>query len=130
MKYLGISALALLTACANATAEPADTDNSAPVAAASETDFLYVQPDGSYETVPLEKDVITLKVLQTTVKNLSDYPTIEEGLQGNLAHMKAMADEACSTGNKPDILLYHEFPLTGYSSGSRTEKLKYTVQMP
>ncbi len=89
-----------------------------------------VQPDGSYETVPLEKDVITLKVIQTTVKSLSEYPAIEEGLEKNLAHMKAMAEKACITGNEPDILLYHEFPLTGYSSGTREEKLKYTVQMP
>ncbi len=118
MKYLGISALALLAACATA-----------PVAAQSPGVSL-VQPDGSYDTVPLAKDVITLKVMQTTVKSLSEYDTIEEGLESNLAHMKSMADRACTTGNKPDILLFHEFPLTGYSSGSRTEKLKYTVQMP
>lgn len=31
---------------------------------------------------------------------------------------------------KPDFLLYHEFSLTGYSGGSRTEKLKYTVIVP
>ncbi|MGB6318323.1 MAG: nitrilase-related carbon-nitrogen hydrolase [Litorimonas sp.] len=105
------------------------TDKAAPDPARS-TDVQLVSPDGSYETVPLEKEVITLKVLQTAVKNLSDYPTVEEGLQQNLAHMEAMADEACSTGSKPDILLYHEFPLTGYSSGTRTEKLQYTVQMP
>jgi hypothetical protein len=128
MKYLGISALALLTACA--AASTADPELVAEITEAQTTPVTLVQPDGSYDTVPLEKDVITLKVLQTTVRNLSDYPTIEEGLESNLAHMKAMADEACTTGNKPDILLYHEFPLTGYSSGSRTEKLKYTVQMP
>lgn len=124
MKYLGISALALLAACATA---PGTSAQDGPTHSVSQT---LVQPDGSYETVPLAKDVITLKVMQTTVKNLSDYPTIQEGLDGNLAHMKAMADKACTTGNKPDILLFHEFPLTGYSSGTRTEKLKYTVQMP
>ncbi len=124
MKYLGISALALLAACATA---PGTSAQDGPTHSVSQT---LVQPDGSYETVPLAKDIITLKVMQTTVKNLSDYPTIQEGLDGNLAHMKAMADKACTTGNKPDILLFHEFPLTGYSSGTRTEKLKYTVQMP
>lgn len=124
MKYLGFSALALLAACAPA---PGTSTQDGPTHSVKQT---LVQPDGSYETVPLGKDVITLKVMQTTVKNLSDYPTIQEGLDGNLAHMKAMADKACTTGNKPDILLFHEFPLTGYSSGTRTEKLKYTVQMP
>jgi len=122
MKYLGISTLALLAACASAPDSMQATAQSA--------DVVLVQPDGSYDTVPLAKPVITLKVMQTTVKSLSDYPTIEEGLEQNLAHMKAMADQACTTGNKPDILLFHEFPLTGYSSGTRTEKLNYTVQMP
>jgi len=89
-----------------------------------------VQPDGTYAVKPLAKDTVVLKVMQTTVKSLSEYPSIQEGLDSNLAHMKAMADKACTTGKKPDILLFHEFPLTGYSSGTRTEKLKYTVQMP
>ncbi len=89
-----------------------------------------VQPDGSYPTIPLEKDVVVLKVIQTGVNSLKSFPSIQEGLDFNLSHMEKMANEACSTGKKPDILLYHEFPLTGYSSGSRTEKLPYTVQIP
>lgn len=93
-------------------------------------DPVLVQPDGSYPTVPLEKDVVVLKVIQTGVNSLKSFPSIEEGLDFNLAHMEKMANEACTSGKKPDILLYHEFPLTGYSSGSRTEKLPYTVQIP
>lgn len=89
-----------------------------------------VEPDGSYPTQPLEKDVVVLKVLQTTVDSLSDFPTVQEGLEHNLKHMEAMADKACTTGKKPDFLVFHEFPLTGYSSGTRAEKLKYTVQIP
>ena len=89
-----------------------------------------VRADGSYPTIPLEKDVITVKVLQTTVDSLTDFDTVEEGLDHNLRHMEEIAERACTTGSKPDFLLYHEFPLTGYSSGSRTEKLKYTVEIP
>jgi len=91
---------------------------------------VLVQPDGSYPTVSLAKDKVVLKVLQTTVDSLSDFPTMEEGLEHNLAHMEAMAKKACTTGKKPDFLLYHEFPLTGYSGGSRSDKLKYTVKVP
>jgi len=91
---------------------------------------VLVQPDGSYPVVPLEKDEIVVKVIQSTVSSLSEFPTVEEGLAHNLSHMEALAEQACTTGNKPDFLLYHEFPLTGYSPGGRTEKLKYTVQMP
>lgn len=91
---------------------------------------VLVQPDGSYPVKPLAKDRIVLKVLQTTVDSLSNFATVEEGLEHNLQHMEKIAAEACSTGKKPDFLLYHEFPLTGYSGGSRTEKLKYTVKIP
>lgn len=91
---------------------------------------VLVQADGSYSKIPLAKDTVVVKVMQTTVDSLQDFPTIQEGLDYNLNHMKDMADKACSTGMKPDFLLYHEFPLTGYSSGPRSEKLKYTVKMP
>jgi predicted amidohydrolase len=91
---------------------------------------VLVQPDGSYPILPLAKDTIVLKVLQTTVDSLSDFPTVQEGLDHNLKHMEEMAEKACSTGKRPDFLLYHEFPLTGYSSGSRKDKLKFTVEIP
>ncbi|MGI9228888.1 MAG: nitrilase-related carbon-nitrogen hydrolase [Gammaproteobacteria bacterium] len=89
-----------------------------------------VNADGSYPTIELAKDVVVVKVLQTTINSLQDFPSIEEGLKFNLKHMDDMARKACSTGKKPDFLLYHEFPLTGYSSGSRQEKLKYTIEIP
>ena len=125
------AACTVLAACtAPETDRPEQPAETASKPAAQPEPVRLVQPDGSYDTVPLAKDVITLKVLQTTVTSLSEYPSIQEGLEANLAHMKRMADEACSTGSKPDILLYHEFPLTGYSSGTRTEKLPFTVKMP
>lgn len=107
---------------------------SAPNEQAAETNGsdlpVLVNADGTYPTVPLAKDTVVLKVLQTTVDSLQDFPTIQEGLEYNLKHMEEIANTACTTGKKPDILVYHEFPLTGYSSGSRAEKLKYTVQIP
>lgn len=118
-----------MTGC-SAQTQTANTVPSKTTQTTGKTDPRLVQPDGTYAKVPLAKDTVVLKVMQTTVKSLSEYPSIQEGLDSNLAHMKSMADKACSTGKKPDILLFHEFPLTGYSSGTRTEKLKYTVQMP
>jgi len=121
---------ALLTACAPSAVEsPAVNDQLATPASKPNTPKL-VRADGSYPTVPLEKDTIVLKVIQTTVNSIQNAPTIQEGLTQNLEHMKSMAETACSTGKKPDFLLYHEFPLTGYSSGEREEKLKYTVKIP
>jgi|TARA_B100001105_G_scaffold120147_1_gene96320 predicted amidohydrolase len=89
-----------------------------------------VNEDGSYGVSPLEKDVITLKVIQTGVNSLQEYDDPKVGLKDNLNHMIQMADLACNQDSKPDILLYHEFPLTGYSSGTRSEKLKYTIEVP
>ena len=78
--------------------------------AAPEALPILVQPDGTYPVIPLEKDEIVVKVIQSTVSSLSEFPTVEEGLDHNLSHMEALAAEACSTGMKPDFLLYHEFP--------------------
>jgi len=69
-----------------------------------------VRADGTYPTIPLEKDVVVLKVIQSGVNSLSDFPSIEEGLEANLKHMESLADQACTTGKKPDFLLFHEFP--------------------
>ena len=91
---------------------------------------LLVRPDGTYPTIPLEKDTVVLKVVQSRVKSLSDFSSIEEGLEENIAYMEMLGRRACSEGMKPDIILYHEFPLTGYSGGSRSDKLKFTIEVP
>lgn len=89
-----------------------------------------VEKDGSYATVPLEKDTVVIKVVQNMVRNLQDFPTIEEGLTHNLEQMSQLTKKACGEGKKPDFILFNEFPLTGYSAGVREEKLKFTIEIP
>lgn len=89
-----------------------------------------VQPDGSYPTKALEKDTVVVKVIQNGVTNLQQAETIEQGLEENLETMIDFANRACTDGKKPDFLLYNEFPLTGYSTGTRDEKLKFTIEIP
>jgi predicted amidohydrolase len=89
-----------------------------------------VRPDGTYETVPLAKDVVVVKVVQNTPLNLQKAPSIREGLATNVERMASWIQKACSTGKKPDFVLFNEFPLTGYSTGSRDEKLRFTIQIP
>lgn len=91
---------------------------------------VLVRPDGTYPTVPLEKDVIVIKVVQNAPLNLQKAPTIKEGLATNVERMAYWIDKACTEGKKPDFILFNEFPLTGYSSGTRNEKLKFTIQIP
>jgi predicted amidohydrolase len=98
--------------------------------AATETAPQLVRSDGSYPTRALEKDSIVVKVIQNGVTNLQDAESIAAGLNANLERMMSFAKQACSAGSKPDFLLYNEFPLTGYSSGTREEKLKFTIRIP
>lgn len=130
-KYLYILLTAIfLTGCGN------PEDPSEQVAELTETitkpypQVQLVQPDGGYPRVALEKDTVVLAVIQSGVRQLSEFPTLQEGLDHNLNYMKGLAEEACSQEKKPDILLFHEFPLTGYYPGSRTDKLKFTVEIP
>ncbi|MCB2107940.1 MAG: hypothetical protein KDE14_09585, partial [Rhodobacteraceae bacterium] len=91
---------------------------------------VLVRPDGTYPTAPLEKDVVVVKVVQNAPINLQKAPTIAEGLATNVERMAHWIDRACKEGKKPDFILFNEFPLTGYSSGTRAEKLKFTIQIP
>ncbi|WP_222566204.1 nitrilase-related carbon-nitrogen hydrolase [Novilysobacter antarcticus] len=89
-----------------------------------------VEKDGSYATVPLEKDKVVVKVVQNLTRNLQDFPNVREGLDHNLNQMTRLTQQACTTGKKPDFILFNEFPLTGYSEGTREEKLQFTIQIP
>jgi predicted amidohydrolase len=89
-----------------------------------------VRPDGSYPTVSLEKDTIVVKVVQSGVSNLQDYDDVAEGLKTNLEAMVSMVEKACTEGKQPDFILFNEFPLTGYSFGTRVEKLEFTITVP
>ena len=116
---------ALLVGCATADPAPESPDT------ARSTDRVQlVRPDGSYPTVPLARDEIVLKVVQNGVRNLQDYDDPREGLAANLDIMLGWVERACQEGAHPDIILFNEFPLTGYSSGSRNEKLRFTLTIP
>lgn len=113
--------------CLGACTEAVETEIVAEVAA--EVPQL-VRPDGTYPTKPLEKDVVVVKVVQHITLNIQQAESPEAGLDENLRRMQHWIDKACNEGKKPDFILFNEFPLTGYSSGSRDEKLKYTIEIP
>ncbi len=126
----------LLAACSpaedadpEAAAEEAAPAAEAPAAPPADVPQL-VRPDGSYPTRPLEKDVVVLKVVQNGFTSLQEADDKDVALQENLGRMTFWINKACSEGKKPDLILFNEFPLTGYSSGTREEKLKYTIEVP
>ncbi|MEE4185864.1 MAG: nitrilase-related carbon-nitrogen hydrolase [Gammaproteobacteria bacterium] len=105
-------------------------DGADPAVSAPASAPQLVQPDGSYPTVPLEKDTVVVKVIQNGVVNLQEAPSVAAGLQTNLEKMVNLAAQACEVGPKPDFILFNEFPLTGYSFGTRDEKLEFTIEIP
>jgi len=129
--YVSRSLLAVATVALLAGCSPADEGSagSSDMQAGQSVPQL-VRADGSYPTRPLEKDTVVVKVIQNGATNLQEAETIEQGLAQNLKHMLAFVDRACSEGMKPDFLLFNEFPLTGYSFGTRDEKLKFTIEIP
>lgn len=125
--------LACLAAFLTAGCSPANGPDPGPAgdgAPAPDAQPVLVRPDGTYPVKALEKDTVVVKVIQHGVQNLQQAPSIEAGLQTNLEKMASLVQQACTTGAKPDFLLFNEFPLTGYSAGSRDEKLKFTITIP
>lgn len=86
--------------------------------------------DGLYPTQPLEKDVVRLAVIQSSAKLIKDTQQASEIIADNLTHVIEMGKGACKQEKKPDILLFHEFPLTGYFYGDRDAKRKVAITIP
>lgn len=122
---LGVVLVALAVACG-----PAGTQRHDDAAANPQEIPQLVRPDGSYPTKPLEKDTVVVKVIQSGVSNLQDFDNVADGLKTNLETMVSMVERACSEGKHPDFILFNEFPLTGYSFGTRDEKLEFTITVP
>jgi predicted amidohydrolase len=89
-----------------------------------------VESDGLYKNKPLEKDIITLKVIQSAAKTPRPLSPAKEIINENLNHIIDLAKKACNEGDKPDIMLFHEFPLTGYVSGNRDQVLAASINIP
>lgn len=89
-----------------------------------------VNSDGSYLVSPLEKDEVVLKIIQSSVQDVTDIENAEEIINSNLSNVKKMIEQACTEDDKPDIVLLHEFPLTGYIYGNRNDKIDMALTIP
>ncbi len=84
--------------------------------------------DGTYETVELAKPAITLTLVQSRVHSFAANEW-KAGMKRNLAHMLHLIDSAHYMG-KPDILQFHEFPLSGWRKWTRKEILNFAIEFP
>ena len=82
-------------------------------AAAAAGDALEMRSDGSYSTVPLKKDTISIAVAQTRVVPV-ELGSIAASRKANVQHMLDVIDAANGFSGAKDMILFHEFPVTGY----------------
>ena len=99
-------------------------------AEASTTESVSVSSTGDYERVELIKPVIRLSVVQSRVRGV-DVNRLKQTRQDNLNHMLQLIDAANNWGGVKDLLLFHEFPITGYSNKwNRNDVLKLAIEIP
>lgn len=88
-----------------------------------------VREDGTYPVEDLRRDMILASVVQTRVKGVSgDNP--DPDIRTNLDYMLECIDVAQSNGPPNDLLLFHEFPICGFSSWTREQHYRLALEVP
>lgn len=95
----------------------------------SRQETLSMSDDGTYAVEPLSQESLTLGVVQSRVRAV-DGSNPAPGIKANLKHMLELIDNAFHYGGGPDLLQFHEFPITGWSKWSRKEILRFAIEIP
>jgi predicted amidohydrolase len=88
-----------------------------------------VREDGTYATVPLRQEVITASVVQTRVQGVNG-ANPRPDLRRNLDYFLECIDIAQGFGGRSDLLLFHEFPITGFSEWTREQHYELSLEIP
>ena len=94
--------------------------------AASET---MVREDGTYATLPLRKEMIAATVVQTRVSGV-DGANPGPDIRKNLDYFLECIDIAQGSGMPSDLLVFHEFPITGFSEWTREQHYNLALEVP
>lgn len=87
------------------------------------------KPLPNYEVVPLRSDEVVAMVIQSKQMTL-DINTYQQGIKNNLNLMLELIDFVQSRRHK-DLLIFHEFPLTGSSiQWNREEQMRVAIDVP
>ncbi len=82
-------------------------------------------PAGRYPTAPLAADSWTLGVVQSRIHPAADRAELDDNLQ----HMLHLIDNAFHYGAGPDLLLFHEFPISGWDLWTREQALERCITL-
>ena len=88
-----------------------------------------VREDGTYETVPLRKELIAATVVQTRVAGV-DGANPRPDIRKNLDYFLECIDIAQGSGMPSDLLVFHEFPITGFSEWTREQHYDLALEVP
>ena len=89
---------------------------------------VLVRKDGTYPKVDLEKEEVVLTIIQSNAQPIEDIGQAKQILRRNSEHMVEWGKKACAAEQKPDIILFHEFPLSGYFFGNRDQNSKWPLR--
>lgn len=95
----------------------------------TESDNSLVREDGTYPTVELRRDQIIASVVQTRVGGV-DGANPGPDIQRNLDYFLECIDIAQGSGIPSDLLLFHEFPITGFSEWTREQHYDLALEIP
>ncbi|MGH3264521.1 MAG: nitrilase-related carbon-nitrogen hydrolase [Trebonia sp.] len=82
--------------------------------------------DGTYPVAELAADAWTLGVVQSRVHPAAD----RAELRANLDHMLHLIDNAHHYGMGPELLFFHEFPISGWDVWTKREALTRAIEIP
>lgn len=88
-----------------------------------------VRADGTYPVTNLRKPVTFATVVQTRVHGI-DGTNPGPGLRSNLDYFLETIDIAQGYGGRSDLLLFHEFPITGFSDWTREQHYRIAIEVP
>ena len=104
------------------------TSGSAHAAMGKGPDKINMRDDGTYDTVELAKPSWSIGLMQTPVHTF-EVSAVKAGMKRNLKYIENAIDKAFYYA-KPDLLFFHEFPLTGWRKWNRAEAEKMCIEIP
>ena len=88
-----------------------------------------IREDGTYPVEELRRPMIMASVVQTKVQGV-DGTNPGPGIRRNLDYMLECIDIAQSNGPPNDLLLFHEFPITGFSHWTKEQHYNLALEVP
>jgi predicted amidohydrolase len=87
-----------------------------------------VREDGTYPVVDLRRDMIFATAVQTRVMGV-DGENPAPSIRRNLDYFLECIDIAQSGGPPSDLLVFHEFPITGFAEWTREQHYNLALQL-